>query len=74
MFLVLHQILFRGIHPVVGRLTGITTHKRPTLALRYAKDMGFVEDGDDVVIVGMESEENTEDFGMMKVTKVPTTF
>jgi len=67
-------ILFRGIHPVVGKLTGITTHKRPTLALRYAKDMGFVEDGDDVVIVGMESEENTEDFGMMKVTKVPTTF
>lgn len=65
-------ILSRGIHPVVGKLSGVSTHKRPALALKYAKEMGFVEDGDNVVIVGMEPEENAEDFGMMKVTKVPT--
>jgi len=64
-------ILFRGIHPVVGKLNGVTQHKRPAMAINYAKDMGFFEEGDDVVVVGMEAEENIEDFGMMKVTKVP---
>lgn len=42
------------------------------MAINYAKDMGFFEEGDDVVVVGMEAEENIEDFGMMKVTKVPS--
>jgi len=65
-------ILFRGIHPVVDKLNGIPTHKRPAMAINYAKDMGFFEEGDDVVVVGMEAEENIEDFGMMKVTKVPS--
>ena len=62
-------ILNRGIHPVVGALSGVTFHKRPALAMKYAKEMGFVKPGDDVVIVGMEDDED-EAFGTMKVTSV----
>jgi pyruvate kinase len=62
-------ILNRGIHPVVGALSGVTFHKRPALAIKHAKEMGFVKVGDDVVVVGMEDEEG-EEFGTMKVTAV----
>lgn len=63
-------IIHRGIHPVVGTLSGITFHKRPAVAIKYAKEMGFVQPGDDVVIVGLEDDED-EEFATMKVTKVP---
>ena len=62
-------ILNRGIHPVVGALSGVSFHKRPALAIKHAKEMGFVQPGDDVVIVGME-DDNDEEFGTMKVTSV----
>lgn len=62
-------IIHRGIHPVVGTLSGITFHKRPAVAIKYAKDMGFVKSGDDVVVVGIEDDED-EEFATMKVTKV----
>ena len=63
-------IIHRGIHPVVGMLSGITFHKRPAVAIKYAKDMGFVESGDDVIVVGIEDDE-TEEFATMKVASVP---
>mmetsp|Transcript_13804 Transcript_13804/g.16760 ORF Transcript_13804/g.16760 Transcript_13804/m.16760 type:complete len:564 (-) Transcript_13804:2424-4115(-) len=63
-------IIHRGIHPIVGMLGGISFHKRPTAAINYAKAMGFVESGDDVVIVGIEEDE-VEQFATMKVTSVP---
>jgi len=62
-------IIHRGIHPVVGALSGLTFHKRPALAMKHAKEMGFISPGDNVVIVGMEDEED-EEFGTMKVTTV----
>mmetsp|Transcript_7492 Transcript_7492/g.10752 ORF Transcript_7492/g.10752 Transcript_7492/m.10752 type:complete len:244 (-) Transcript_7492:31-762(-) len=62
-------IIHRGIHPVVGALSGLTFHKRPALAMKHAKEMGFVSPGDNVVIVGMEDEDE-EEFGTMKVTTV----
>jgi pyruvate kinase len=64
-----HLIIYRGIHPVVGQLEGITFHKRPAVAIKYAKDMGFVQSGDDVIIVGIEDED--EKFVTMKVAAVP---
>jgi len=64
-------ILNRGIHPVVGALSGVSFHKRPAIAIKCAMDMGIIKSGDDVVIVGMEDEENEQQFGTMKVTSVP---
>jgi pyruvate kinase len=63
-------ILNRGIHPVVGALSGVSFHKRPAIAIKHAKDMGFLKSGDDVVIVGIEDDEK-EEFGTMKVASVP---
>lgn len=63
-------IIHRGIHPVVGLLSGITFHKRPAVAIKYAKDMGFVESGDDVIVVGIEDDDD-EEFATMKVASVP---
>mmetsp|Transcript_4235 Transcript_4235/g.8100 ORF Transcript_4235/g.8100 Transcript_4235/m.8100 type:complete len:581 (+) Transcript_4235:140-1882(+) len=63
-------ILNRGIHPVVGALSGVSFHKRPAIAIKRAKEMGFVNSCDDVVIVGIEDDEK-EEFGTMKVTSVP---
>ncbi len=62
-------IIHRGIHPVVGTLGGITFHKRPAVAIKNAKDMGFIQSGDDVVVVGIEDDEE-EEFATMKVAKV----
>ena len=63
-------IIHRGIHPVVGKLSGISFHKRPAVAIKYAKDMGFVQSGDDVIVVGIEDDED-EEFATMKVAAVP---
>jgi pyruvate kinase len=63
-------IIHRGIHPVVGTLSGITFHKRPAVAIKYAKDMGFVQSGDDVIVVGIEDADH-EQFATMKIAKVP---
>lgn len=62
-------IINRGVHPVVGVLSGVTFHKRPALAIKHAKDMGFIKEGDDVVIVGME-DDGDEEYGTMKVKTV----
>ena len=64
------MIIHRGIHPVVGKLSGITFHKRPAVAIKYAKDMGFVQPGDNVIVVGIEDDEE-EEFATMKVALVP---
>ncbi len=53
----------------MGALSGLSFHKRPTLAIKYARAMGFISPGDNVVIVGMEDEDD-EEFGTMKVTTV----
>ena len=63
-------MLYRGIHPVVGKLRGVSMQKRPARAIKYAKDMGFIEEGDDVVVVGIEADEDMESFATMKVTTV----
>jgi pyruvate kinase len=63
-------ILNRGIHPIVGALDGVSFHKRPAIAIKHAKDMGIIESGENVVIVGIE-DDNEEQFGTMKVTAVP---
>lgn len=63
-------MIYRGVHPVVGRLSGITFHKRPAVAIKYAKDMGFVQSGDDVVVVGIEDDDD-EKFATMKIAAVP---
>lgn len=63
-------IIHRGVHPVVGMLSGITFHKRPAVAIKYAKDMGFIESGDDVIVVGIEDDDE-EEFATMKVASVP---
>ena len=46
-------MIHRGIHPVLG-LTGISPSKRAAQAIKDAKCMGFVESGDEVVIVTLE--------------------
>lgn len=63
-------IIHRGIHPVVGALAGVSFHKRPALAIKRVQDMGIIQSGDDVVIVGMEDDDG-EVLGTMKVTSVP---
>ena len=54
----------------MGKLSGISFHKRPAVAIKYAKDMGFVQSGDDVIVVGIEDDED-EEFATMKVAAVP---
>merc|ERR1712228_465768 len=49
--------IFRGVHPVLGDLSGVTPSKRAAQALNDSKHMGFVEPGDEVVIVTLESTE-----------------
>lgn len=66
------QLMFyRGVHPVVG-LEGISLAKRPEIAVKNAKDMGFVQPGDDVVVVTIEDfYEGLERTATMKIAKVP---
>lgn len=64
-------ILSRGIHPVVGKLRGLSMDKRPAMAIKYAKDMGFVKSSDEVVVVAIEKDEDVKEFATMKITAVP---
>ena len=63
-------MITRGIHPIVGKLAGISLHKRPGVAINCAKEMGFIESGNNVVIVGIERDAAVEDFATMKVSTV----
>lgn len=65
-------ILHRGVHPVVGQLSGLSIAKRPGCAMSCAEQMGFVTSGDDVVVVGMEpSGTGDEIFATLRVATVP---
>lgn len=68
-------ILHRAIHPIVGRLGGVSIPKRPSRAMTCAQQMGFVTSGDDVVIVGMEPGGDTtndeEPFATLRVATIP---
>jgi len=50
-------ILHRGVHPIVSA-SGISATKKPAAAIQDAKAMGFIESGDDVIIV--TGEENAQ--------------
>lgn len=63
-------ILNRGIHPVVG-LQGVSMIKRPAAAIEDAKAMGFVESGDEVIVVTAEADDDLGEFTSMKATTVP---
>jgi len=64
-------MLYRGVHPVVG-LEGISLAKRPEVAVKNAKAMGFVQSGEDVVVVTMEDYyEGLERTATMKIATVP---
>jgi pyruvate kinase len=64
-------MLHRGVHPIVG-LEGVSLSKRPEMAVRNAKSMGFVKSGDHVVVVTNEDfYEGLERTATMKIAKVP---
>uniref|UniRef100_A0A7S2WB68 Pyruvate kinase n=1 Tax=Eucampia antarctica TaxID=49252 RepID=A0A7S2WB68_9STRA len=64
-------MLHRGVHPVVGQLSGVSFQKRPGRAMKFAQQMGFVSAGDDVVLVGMEpSGTDDEMFATLRVATV----
>jgi pyruvate kinase len=60
-------IIYRGIHPVVRNLKEVPSGQRPVKAIQYAKELGFIHDGDDVVIVCVDSDEDVGDFMTMKL-------
>jgi pyruvate kinase len=60
-------IVYRGIHPVVRHFQDALPGKRPAKAIQYAKELGFIQEGDDVVIVGVESDEDVGDLMTMKI-------
>lgn len=62
-------IVHRGIHPVVG-LLGTSVHQRPFAAIKDAKAMGFVESGDDVIVVSVDG--SSEGMGMCAIMKIAT--
>jgi pyruvate kinase len=66
------QLMFyRGVHPVVG-LEGVSLAKRPEMAVKNAKAMGFVQPGEDVVVVTIEDfYEGLERTATMKIATVP---
>uniref|UniRef100_A0A7S1BUF8 Pyruvate kinase n=1 Tax=Corethron hystrix TaxID=216773 RepID=A0A7S1BUF8_9STRA len=59
--------IHRGVHPIV-EIDGLEAHKRPSAAMRDAKDLGFISSGDDVVMVCVDK--GTTDFFTMKITTV----
>jgi len=63
-------MIHRGIHPVLGA-SGISPSKLPSQAIKDAKQMGFVDAGDEVVIVTLEPTEGVGNFASMKVCTVP---
>lgn len=62
-------IIHRGVHPVVG-LQGMSIHKRPAVAIRDAKAMGFVKEGDNVVVVSVDGTD--QGMGLCAVMKIAT--
>lgn len=63
-------MLNRGVHPIIG-LEGVSTAKRPMRAIQHATNMGFIQPGDNVVVVTMESDEDIGNLATMKVATVP---
>ena len=63
-------MLNRGVHPVIG-LNGVSMPKRPIRAIRHAVEMGFVKEGDDVVVATMEADEDMGTIATLKVATVP---
>ena len=64
-------MFYRGVHPVVG-LEGISLAKRPEMAVKNAKAMGFIQSDDHVVVVTIEDfYEGLERTATMKIATVP---
>lgn len=62
--------VYRGVHPVVG-LSGVSQEERAAHAVEDAKKMGFVEVGDEVVIVSMDDDNRLGKTATMKIATVP---
>ena len=62
--------LYRGVHPIVEVLDGIKPSDRPVHAVEEAKKMGFLQQGDEVVIVGMDDEPLGRT-ATMKIVSIP---
>ncbi len=62
-------MLHRGIHPITG-LSGVSPAKRPEAAVKDAKNLNFVNEGDQVIIVAME-DNGLGRHGTMKIATVP---
>jgi len=60
-------IIYRGIHPVVRQFHDVLPGKRPARAIQYAKELGFIQAGDDVVIVCVDSDADVGDLLTMKI-------
>lgn len=60
-------IVYRGIHPVVRQFQDVLPGKRPARAIQYAKELGFIQDGDEVVIVCVDSDDDVGDLMTMKI-------
>lgn len=58
---------------MVGKLHGVSTTKRPFFAIEHATRMGLVCSGDDVVVVGVETDEFSDagSFATMRIVTVP---
>jgi pyruvate kinase len=63
-------MIHRGIHPVVG-LSGTSPYKKPLLAIKDAVKMGFVQPGDEVIVVAVERAAGFGSHATMKVAVVP---
>ena len=62
-------MIHRGVHPIVG-LSGVSPHKRPAAAIQDAKLMGFIKEGDDVVMVTGETNESMDFAVSMRIATV----
>lgn len=61
--------IYRGLHPVIG-LQGTSEHNLTGAAIKDAKAMGLVEEGDKVVIISLDFEDT--DLGTSAVMKIAT--
>jgi pyruvate kinase len=62
----------RGIHPdVSAELSGASPAKRAEHAVEDAKRMGYVETGDEVVIVSMDDDDYLGKMANMMIVTVP---
>jgi pyruvate kinase len=62
-------ILHRGVHPLVA-LEGLSDSAKPAAAIKDAKAMGFVETGDDIVVVMGEDNEQTDNGVTVRIATV----